>query len=74
MYEIPPHNYSDLSLFELLAVENLLRLNADPTFKDWNGNDAIMYAIKKNNHEMLCTLLDISQMTIDLNRSFFVIM
>jgi hypothetical protein len=60
-------------LYNCIAVKNILSLGGDPTFMDWSGYDSIMYAIKKNYYEIMCLLIDLSDVPIDFNRHFFVI-
>jgi hypothetical protein len=52
-------------------VRSLLQLGADPNFTDWNGENSIIHAIKKNFNDILGVILDSSMVPINLNSRFF---
>ena len=53
-------------------VKKLVMDGASVTKQDWNGLDSILYALKKNDWEILNLLMDFSKNPIDLNKNFFV--
>jgi ankyrin repeat protein len=52
-------------------VRSLLRQGADPNLTDWNGENSIIHAIKKNFNDILGVIIDSTSVPINLNNRFY---